>query len=99
MRTDIRERVLALAAHILKTGDTVRASAEKFGVSKTTVHKDMRKRLPIIDKSLARQVARVLETNLEQRHIRGGLATRRKYRGDPSDSSAPGENSRNNTAH
>lgn len=79
---DIRDRVLESAKHIMKTGATVRACAEKFGVSKTTIHKDMRKRLPDIDRNLAAQVARVLEKNLEERHIRGGMATRRKYRGE-----------------
>ena len=79
---DIRDRVLESARYILRTGATVRACAERFGVSKTTVHKDMRRRLPEIDGILAEAVARVLEKNLEERHIRGGMATRRKYRGD-----------------
>ena len=79
---DIRDRVLESAEYILRTGATVRACAERFDVSKTTVHKDMRKRLPNIDGYLAAQVAQVLEKNLEERHIRGGMATRRKYRGE-----------------
>jgi len=79
---DIRDRVLEAAEYILRTGATVRACAERFDVSKTTVHKDMRKRLPNIDGHLADKVAKVLEKNLEERHIRGGMATRRKYRGE-----------------
>jgi putative DeoR family transcriptional regulator (stage III sporulation protein D) len=61
---------------------TVRAAAERFGVSKSTVHKDLRERLPRIDPALSRQVRAVLEENKAQRHIRGGLATRRKYKGE-----------------
>ena len=79
---DIRDRVLESAAYILKTGATVRACAERFDVSKTIVHKDMRKRLSNIDGHMAAQVARVLEKNLEERHIRGGMAPRRKSRGE-----------------
>jgi putative DeoR family transcriptional regulator (stage III sporulation protein D) len=82
VRTDIRDRVLESAEYILRTGATVRACAERFAVSKTTVHKDMRKRLPDIDRRLAEKVAKVLEKNLEERHIRGGMATRRKYKGE-----------------
>jgi len=81
---NIRDRVLESAEYILRTGATVRACAERFDVSKTTVHKDMRRRLPDIDGNLAEQVARILEKNLEERHIRGGMATRRKYRGEDS---------------
>ena len=82
MKMEIRDRVLESAEYILRTGATVRACAEQFAVSKTTVHKDMRKRLPNIDRRLAEKVAKVLEKNLEERHIRGGMATRRKYRGE-----------------
>ena len=80
MRHEIQERVLAEASHILRTGDTVRGCAERFGVSKTTIHKDMRARLPALDREMARRVDGVLERNLRERHIRGGMATRRKYR-------------------
>jgi putative DeoR family transcriptional regulator, stage III sporulation protein D len=76
----IVERVLAEAAYILEYGATVRACAAAKGVSKTTVHKDMRTRLPRIDGRLSRSVDRVLSINRQQRHIRGGLATRRKYK-------------------
>jgi putative DeoR family transcriptional regulator (stage III sporulation protein D) len=76
----IVERLLAEAAYILEYGATVRACAAAKGVSKTTVHKDMRARLSKIDSRLSRSVDRVLDVNRQQRHIRGGLATRRKYR-------------------
>ena len=80
MKQYIVERVLAEAAYILEYGATVRACAAAKGVSKTTVHKDMRTRLAKIDARLALSVGRVLSVNRQQRHIRGGLATRRKYR-------------------
>ena len=80
MKQYIVERVLAEAAYILEYGATVRACATAKGVSKTTVHKDMRTRLPRIDGRLSRSVDRVLNVNRQQRHIRGGLATRRKYK-------------------
>lgn len=80
MKQYIVERVLAEAAFILEHGATVRACAAERGVSKTTVHKDMRARLPKIDRKLALSVDRVLGINRQQRHIRGGLATRRKYK-------------------
>jgi putative DeoR family transcriptional regulator (stage III sporulation protein D) len=76
----IVERVLAEAAYILEHGATVRACAAAKGVSKTTVHKDMRARLPRIDARLSRKIDRILNINRQQRHIRGGLATQRKYR-------------------
>lgn len=76
---EIQDRVLEAAGHILKTGATVRVCAKKFGVSKTTIHKDMRERLPKIDRAMARQVDKVLKKNLEERHIRGGMATKARY--------------------
>jgi len=80
VRREITERTLAAAEYILKTGDTVRGCAKQFGVSKTTIHKDMRERLPDLNLSLADAVGEVLAHNREERHIRGGEATRRKYR-------------------
>lgn len=80
MKQYIVERVLAEAAYILEHGATVRACAAAKGVSKTTVHKDMRARLPRIDARLSRKIDRILNINRQQRHIRGGLATQRKYR-------------------
>ena len=79
MRREIHIRVVDSAEYIVATGATVRACARKFGVSKSTIHKDMRLRLPDIDPVLARQVDRVLGINRAERHIRGGQATRRKY--------------------
>jgi len=77
---EVRERVWAEAAYVLATGATVRRCAEHFGVGKTTAHKDMRQRLPALDVALARRVDAVLARNLSQRHIRGGQATRKRYR-------------------
>ena len=82
MIDDVRLRVIETAKYILNTGATVRAAAKKFGVSKTTVHKDMRKRLPGIDAHLSEQVDQILVRNMQERHIRGGMATRRKYKGE-----------------
>ena len=73
------ERVIRSAVYILETGATVRACAGKFGVSKTTIHKDMRQRLPLLDTELGRQVDEILKKNLQERHLRGGDATRRKF--------------------
>jgi putative DeoR family transcriptional regulator (stage III sporulation protein D) len=82
MNDYIWQRVIDIANHVLTTGDTVRAVAEAFGVSKSTVHKDITERLYQINPGLARQVKAVLETNKAERHLRGGEATRRKYRGE-----------------
>lgn len=79
MKQYIVERVLKAAGYILETGTTVRGCAAYMGVSKTTVHKDMRGRLPRIDGEMARRVDRILEHNRQERHIRGGLATQQKY--------------------
>jgi putative DeoR family transcriptional regulator (stage III sporulation protein D) len=76
----IWQRVIDIANHVLNTGDTVRAVAEAFGVSKSTVHKDLTERLCQINPALAQQVRQILETNKAERHLRGGEATRRKYR-------------------
>jgi len=75
----IWKRVLEVSQYIYRTGATVRDTAREFGVSKSTVHKDVAERLPRINAELADQVRRVLEFNKAQRHIRGGEATRRKY--------------------
>ena len=82
MRTDIEERACDLALYIIEHRGTVRAAAKKFGVSKSTVHKDLSERLPLYDRALYTQVKAVLEENKAQRHIRGGIATRRKYKGE-----------------
>lgn len=79
MAETIEERACELAVYIIETGATVRTAAKHFGISKSTVHKDLSQRLPQYNKLLYRQVRRVLDVNKAQRHIRGGLATQRKY--------------------
>ncbi len=81
MRDDIEKRACELAVYIIETQSTVRAAAKKFGVSKSTVHKDLAERLPHCNLALYQQVKAILEVNKAERHIRGGMATRRKYRG------------------
>ena len=78
----MEERACQLALYLIETRATVRAAAGKFGVSKSTVHKDLSERLPAYNRALYLQVKEVLEENKAQRHIRGGLATRRKYKGE-----------------
>ncbi len=80
MEDTIDERVYDLATYIIETGATVRAAAKHFGISKSTVHKDLSQRLPHISSNLYRQVRSVLDLNKAQRHIRGGMATQQKYR-------------------
>lgn len=82
MRTNIEERACDLAVYIIEHKATVRSAAAAFGVSKSTVHKDLTERLPRLNRSLYRQVRALLDRNKAERHIRGGLATRRKYRGE-----------------
>lgn len=77
----MEERAERLALYIIENRTTVRAAARKFGISKSTVHKDLRDRLPGFNRTLYLQVQAVLEENKAERHIRGGLATRRKYKG------------------
>lgn len=79
MADTIEERACKLAVYIIETGATVRAAARHFGISKSTVHKDLSQRLPQYNKLLYSQVRYVLEENKAQRHIRGGMATRQKY--------------------
>ncbi|MCL2383738.1 MAG: sporulation transcriptional regulator SpoIIID [Oscillospiraceae bacterium] len=78
----IEERAINLAQYIIDTGDTVRGTAKKFGISKSTVHKDVSERLVVINKVLALQVRKILDENKAERHIRGGMATKLKYRKD-----------------
>lgn len=79
MKDYIRKRVLEISQYILATKQTVRQTATVYGVSKSTVHKDMTERLPLIDKRLAYKIKAILEVNKAERHIRGGEATRKKY--------------------
>ena len=81
MKENMEERAERLALYIIENRTTVRAAAAKFGISKSTVHKDLSERLPLYDRALYTQVKAVLEENKAQRHIRGGLATRKKYKG------------------
>ena len=82
MRMNIEERVTELAVWMLENRATVRSAARRFGVSKSTVHKDITERLPHINPSLYAQARQLLDLNKSERHIRGGLATRRKYKGE-----------------
>ena len=81
MNENMEDRARRLALYIIEKQSTVRGAARKFGISKSTVHKDLAERLPQFDRSLYLQAKAVLEENKAQRHIRGGIATRRKYRG------------------
>jgi len=80
MKDYIRKRVLDICNHIIESKHTVRQTATVFGVSKSTVHKDMIERLPLINKKMASKVRVILEQNKAERHIRGGEATRQKYK-------------------
>ena len=82
MSDTIEERACELAVYMIETGATVRAAARHFGISKSTVHKDLQQRLPQYNRSLYEQVRQVLDLNKQQRHIRGGIATRKKYKGE-----------------
>ena len=82
MRTNIEERACELAEYIIESKATVRSAAAHFGISKSTVHKDIAYRLRRVNGELYREVREVLELNKAERHIRGGLATRKKYRGE-----------------
>ena len=77
----MEERAAALALYLIENRTSVRAAAKKFGISKSTVHKDLSERLPVYNRTLYLLVKEILEENKAQRHIRGGLATRRKYKG------------------
>ena len=79
MRASITNRVIQLADHVIATGDTVRGAAQKFGVSKSTVHKDVTEKLRHEDRELYNAVKKVLERNKSERHLRGGEATKQKY--------------------
>ena len=79
VRSYIEERAVIVAKYILEKNTTVRQTAKTFGVSKSTIHKDVTERLEEINPSLAMEVKRVLEKNKSERHIRGGMATKLKY--------------------
>ena len=79
MKQYIEERALDIANYIIENNATVRQTAKAFGISKSTVHKDVAERLEQINSALAAEVRKVLEVNKSERHIRGGLATKEKY--------------------
>ena len=81
MTDTIDQRACTLAVYMIETGATVRAVANHFGISKSTVHKDLQQRLPKCNPILYAQVRKVLDLNKMERHIRGGMATRRMYKG------------------
>lgn len=79
MKGNPEERAVALGQYVVETGATVRSAAQKFGISKSTVHKDLTQRLKRQNRVLYEGVKRVLRINKEERHLRGGAATRHKY--------------------
>ena len=80
LKPDIEKRAASLAEYIIETGGTVRTAAKHFGVSKSTVHKDLTERLERSDRELWLRVKAILEKNKAERHIRGGAATKEKYK-------------------
>lgn len=79
MQDYISDRVIREGLYVIETFSTVRATAEYFKISKSTVHKDVTERLKALDGALYKRVRKVLDKNLSERHIRGGIATKRKY--------------------
>ena len=81
MQNYIEERTIELANYIIENKATVRSAAKQFGISKSTVHKDVTERLNKINSRLAAEVRSVLDENKSERHLRGGMATKKKYKG------------------
>lgn len=79
MKGIVEERAIELGEYIIENKETVRGTAKKFGISKSTVHKDVSQRLKSVNPGLYREVKKILEINKAQRHIRGGIATKNKY--------------------
>lgn len=79
MKDYIEERAMNIASYIIENNATVRQTAKQFGISKSTVHKDVTERLMQINPTMAKEARKVLDVNKSERHIRGGLATREKY--------------------
>ena len=79
MKSYVEERAVEIAKYIIDNNATVRQTAKQFGISKSTVHKDVTERLSQVNPTLAREARKVLDVNKSERHIRGGLATREKY--------------------
>jgi len=82
MTETMEERACKVAVYMIETGATVRSAAKHFGISKSTVHKDLSQRLKQYNFALYLQARQVLDLNKQERHIRGGMATRRKYKGE-----------------
>ena len=82
MTEELQKRACEVAVYMIETGATVRAAARHFGISKSTVHKDLSHRLKQYNHALYVQVRQVLDRSKQERHIRGGMATRRKYKGN-----------------
>ena len=82
MTETLEKRACELAVYIIETGATVRAAAKEFHISKSTVHKDLQQRLQRYNPALYGQVRLILDKNKQERHIRGGMATRKKYKGE-----------------
>ena len=82
LHTNIEQRACDLAVYIIENRATVRSAARQFGISKSTVHKDLTERLEKVNPGRYRQVRQLLDINKAERHIRGGMATRRKYKGE-----------------
>lgn len=82
MSDTLEKRACELAVYMIETGATVRSAARHFGISKSTVHKDLSHRLKQYNYELYVQVRQILDVNKQERHIRGGMATRRKYKGE-----------------
>ena len=81
MNQNMEERACELAEYIIENRATVRAAAKYYGISKSTVHKDLSERLMYINRPLYEEVRKILDINKAERHIRGGMATRKKYKG------------------
>lgn len=83
MTMNIEERTLEEAKYIRETEETIRKTAKVFGLSKSTVHNDLSKRLRYVDASMYEDVKKILDKNFSQKHIRGGISTKKKYECDP----------------
>jgi len=79
MNSEIVDRVMIVSSYILDSKDTIRGAADAYGISKSTVHIDVSKRLKKIDKKMYEKIKKILENNFNEKHIRGGNATRKKY--------------------
>ena len=80
MNKDIKRRVLSEANHVIKTQDTIRKTADRFNVSKSTVHTDLKERLKQIDSNLGKEIDNIFKTHDREKHIRGGEVTKAKYK-------------------